>query len=64
MLKMPGPYLSILIIGHKFCSMLSIRNKLTLHKELYNFMKIMYLFYQKENHNNKQEGPEGPGSLT
>ena len=38
-LKMLGLYLYItLLIGHKFCNMLSILNKLTLQKELQNFV--------------------------
>jgi len=36
---MIGLYLYTLIIGHKFCAMFGIRNALTLHKELQNFMK-------------------------
>jgi len=45
-LKMLHLYLDTLIIGHKFCSMLIILNKLTLQKELQNFMQIMF-FGQK-----------------
>ena len=37
-LTMLGLYLYTLIIGHKSCNMLSIINKLTLQKELQNFM--------------------------
>jgi len=35
---MLGMYLDTLIIGHTFCSMLSILNKITLQMELQNFM--------------------------
>ena len=35
---MLGLYLCSLIIGHKSCNMLSILNKLTLRKELQNFV--------------------------
>jgi len=38
MLKMLGLYLYTLIIGHKSVNMLSILNKLTLKKELQNFV--------------------------
>ena len=38
MLKMLGLYLDTLISGHKLCSVLSILNKLTLKKELQNFI--------------------------
>jgi len=37
-LKMLGLYLYTLIICHKFCKMSSILNKLTLQKELQNFV--------------------------
>jgi len=37
-LKMLGLYLYTRIIGHKSCNMLSIQNKLTLKKELQNFV--------------------------
>jgi len=37
-LKMLGLYLNTLIIGHSVCSMLSIPNDKTLHKELQYFM--------------------------
>ena len=39
-LKMLGLYLDTLIVGHKFCSMLSILNVVTSQKELQNFMTI------------------------
>jgi len=38
MLKMLGLYLYTLIIGHNSVNMLSILNKLTLKKELQNFV--------------------------
>jgi len=41
-LKMLGLYLCTLIIGHKSCNMLSILNKLTLQKELHNFVKNVF----------------------
>ena len=34
---MPGLYFDTLIIGKIFCNMLSIRNELTLQRELQNF---------------------------
>jgi len=37
-LKMLGLYLYTLIIGHKSVNMLSILNKLTLKKQLHNFV--------------------------
>jgi len=37
-LKMLGLYPYTLIISHKFCNMLSILNKLTLQKDLQNFV--------------------------
>jgi len=36
--KMLGLYLYTLIMGHNSCKMLSILNKLTLQKELQNFV--------------------------
>ena len=35
---MLGLYLYTLIIGHKYCNMLSILNKLTLYKDLQTFV--------------------------
>jgi len=49
-LKMLRLYLYTLIIGHKFCSMLSIRNKSTLRKELANF-HVNNNFWEKQNKN-------------
>jgi len=46
-LKMLGLYLYTLIIGHKSCNMLSILNKLTLQKELQNFVTCHRVFGQK-----------------
>jgi len=37
-LKMLGQYLYTLIIGHKSCNILSILNKLTVQKELQNYV--------------------------
>jgi len=39
LLKMLGLHLYSIIIGNKYCSMLSILNKLTLYKELQTFLK-------------------------
>ena len=43
-LKMLGLCLYTLIIGHKYCNMFSILNKLTLQKELQNFVTNNVLF--------------------
>jgi len=43
---MLGLYLYTLVIGHKSCSLLSILNKLTLHKELQNFV-TNHVFWTK-----------------
>ena len=42
-LKMLGLYFDTLIIGHKSCNKFSILNKLTLHKELNNFVTNVLL---------------------
>ena len=44
--------------------MLSILNKLTLQKELQTFVKNNVFFDKKVKTQQKQEGPEGPGTLT
>jgi len=46
-LQMLGLYLYTLVIGHKSCSMLSILNKLTLHKELQKNCNKACVFGQK-----------------
>jgi len=43
-----------LIIGHKFCSVLSTPNELTLQKELQNFMTII-VFWAKRLKQNKYQ---------
>ena len=69
---MLGLYLFTLIISQEICSMLSIRNVLTLHEELQNFMKIMYLWtkisQQKQKRKNANKHPcqsrnSSPGPL-
>jgi len=40
-------YLETLIVGHTFCSMLGILNRLTLEKELHNFMTNYNGFWTK-----------------
>jgi len=44
---MQGLYLYTLIIGHKFCKMLCILNKLTLQKDLQTFVKNSVLWTKK-----------------
>ena len=52
---MLGLYLNTLTINHKFCSMLSILNELTLKKELPNFMtNYVFLDQKVENATTKQ----------
>jgi len=46
-------YLCTIIIGHKSCNMLSILNKLTLQKELQNFVTNNVFLDKKLKHNNK-----------
>ena len=51
---MLGLYLYTLIIGHRSCNMLSILNKLTLPKELHNFVTNNVLLEKKLKHNNNK----------
>ena len=51
---MLGLYLYTLIIGQKSCNMLSILNKLTLQKELQNFVTNNVLLGQKVKTHKKQ----------
>ena len=54
MLKMLGLFLYTLIIGHKFCNMLSITNKLTLQKKLHNFVTNNVFLDTKEKSQQQQ----------
>ena len=56
--KMPGLYLDILIIGHKFCSMLSILKEMTLQKEWQNILTINVFWTKENNHNNNNNKTE------
>ena len=51
-LKMLSLYMYTLIIGHKSCNMLSILNKLTLPKELQNFVTISFWTKSKKQNKN------------
>jgi len=60
---MLGLYLYTLIIGHKYCSILSILNQLTLKKKLQNFVTNNVLFRQKiktQQQQNKKIKHENP----
>ena len=61
---MLGLYLYTLIIGHKSCKMLSILNKLTLQKELTNFVtKGVFLDKKRKINNNKSNKKSNIKSL-
>jgi len=69
-LKMLGLYLYTFIIGHKYCNMLSILNKWTLHKELHIFLLIMCFWTRSKNTTTTKEKKsniktlDGPGNWT
>ena len=54
LLKMLDLYLYILIIGHNSCNMLSILNKLTLQKDLQNYVTNNVLLDKMYKHNNNK----------
>ena len=51
---MQGLYLYTLTIGHKSCNMLNILNKLTLQKELQNFVTNNVFLDKKQQQQNKR----------
>jgi len=54
---MLGLYLYTLIIGHKSCNMSSILNKITLQKELQNFV-TNNVFLDKQGKTQQQKPPQ------
>ena len=51
---MLGLHIDILIIGHKFCSVVNILTELTLQKELHNFMKNNVFWTKKQKNKTKK----------
>ena len=61
-LKMLGMYLYTLIIGFKYCNILSILNKLTLQKELHNVVTMCFWTKSKDTTTKKSNNKNLPGA--